>query len=285
MTIPALANSTNMLNWYRHYVNFTVPEVNSANGKYLSTGGEQPVGNAYLTSTYAQNTYVNTTFAQNNYAVSTFAQNTYVNATFSPNTYVNTQLDTKAANATMLTLLDTKAANATVIATYSTNTYVNATFAQNTYVNTELDTKAANATMLTLLDTKAANATVIATYSTNTYVNSTFVQLAAADQSISGGARVVEEDLGVQSSGTLTPDPGDRPMQRVDANGAFTLAPGANHGNYILTIVNGSSAGAITTSGWSFVAGDSFTTTNNDAFRCHCTVAADGSLIIITAMQ
>jgi hypothetical protein len=41
--------------------------------------------------------------------------------------------------------------------------------------------------------------------------------LSAADQTIAGGARVTVLDLGNTSGQTITPDPGDRPMQKVMA--------------------------------------------------------------------
>lgn len=105
------------------------------------------------------------------------------------------------------------------------------------------------------------------------------------DQTITGGANVTSLSLGTISSGTVTPDPGDRPMQHYTNNGAHTLAPGAVVGYYILDITNGASAGAITTSGWTKVAGDSFTTTNGNKFRCSCSVGNGGSLLSVQALQ
>lgn len=105
------------------------------------------------------------------------------------------------------------------------------------------------------------------------------------DQAITGGGRVTVKDLGTISTGTVTPDPGDRPMQKYTNNGAHTLAPGTNYGSYILTIVNGASAGAITTSGFTKKNGDSFTTTNGHKFRCSVIVDADGSTLSVMAMQ
>jgi hypothetical protein len=110
-------------------------------------------------------------------------------------------------------------------------------------------------------------------------------QLNVEDQTLAGGARVTEKDLGTISSGTVTPDPGDRPLQKYTNGGAHTLAPGSNVGAYLLTIVNNGSAGAITTSGWTKVAGDSFTTTNGHKFRCHASITGDGSVLIVQAMQ
>lgn len=113
---------------------------------------------------------------------------------------------------------------------------------------------------------------------------STIAMLGTEDQTLAGGARVTVKDLGTVSSGTTTPDPGDRPHQKLTNNGAFTLAPGTNQGSYWLDITNGASAGAITTSGWTKVVG-SFTTTNGHKFACVCHISDLGSLLSIQAMQ
>jgi hypothetical protein len=110
-------------------------------------------------------------------------------------------------------------------------------------------------------------------------------KLNVQDQTVSGGANVTSLSLGTISSGTVTPDPGDRPMQHYTNNGAHTLAPGAVVGYYLLDITNGASAGAITTSGWTKVSGDSFTTTNGNKFRCSCSVGNGGSLLSVQALQ
>ena len=116
-------------------------------------------------------------------------------------------------------------------------------------------------------------------------VGADIAQLTVADQVITGGARVTSLSLGTITSGTVTPDPGDRPMQHYTNNGAHTLAPGTNAGSYLLDITNGASAGAITTSGWTKVVGDAFTTTNGRKFRCSCSVGDAGSLLVVQAMQ
>jgi hypothetical protein len=105
------------------------------------------------------------------------------------------------------------------------------------------------------------------------------------DQVLSGGAAVSEKDLGTKTSGTVQVDPGDRPMQRYVNGGAHTLSPAAATGACLVTISNNGSAGAITTSGWTKVAGDPFTTTNGQAFRCHISNGNNGSLLIVQAMQ
>lgn len=112
------------------------------------------------------------------------------------------------------------------------------------------------------------------------------VQLDAEDQPVTGGARVTSKDLGTITTGTVTPDPGDRPIQRYINNGAHTLAPASSPalGTYILDITNAASAGAITTSGWTKVIG-LFGTTNGYKYRCFASISEAGSLLMIQPMQ
>lgn len=111
------------------------------------------------------------------------------------------------------------------------------------------------------------------------------LQTNVEDQTITGGAAVTSKSLGTISSGTLTLDMGDRPLQHYTRNGSHTLAPGSVTGSIILDITNGASAGAIITSGWTKVAGDPFTTTNGHKFRCYCSVGNGGSMLIVQAFQ
>lgn len=105
------------------------------------------------------------------------------------------------------------------------------------------------------------------------------------DQALTGGVIVTSKDLGTISSGTVTPDPGDRPQQHYTNNGAHTLGVSANAGSILVDITNGVSAGAITTSGFTKVAGDLFTTTNGHKFRCHISIGNGGSLLSVQALQ
>lgn len=104
-------------------------------------------------------------------------------------------------------------------------------------------------------------------------------------QQITGGANIVPGSLGTVSSGTLTPDPGNGPMQYATNNGAFSLAPSANKGTYILEILNGASAGAIATAGWTTVKGDSFSVVNAAKFTCSCIIGQNSSTLIVVANQ
>lgn len=112
-------------------------------------------------------------------------------------------------------------------------------------------------------------------------VGSSVALLDTEDQTIAGGGRVTVKDLGNLSGTTITPDPGDRPIQKITNNGAGTIAPGSNNGCYILIVKNTTGAGAITTSGWQDVSGEAFDTTTTSEFVCHCTITADLSAMVI----
>jgi hypothetical protein len=150
----------------------------------------------------------------------------------------------------------------------------------------------ANIASPTLTGTPAAP-TAAADTNTTQIATTAYVQAELADrarldledQTLTGGARVTSKSLGTVTTGTTTPDPGDRPMQHYTNGGAHTLAPGANPGSYFLDITNNGSAGVITTSGWTKVSGDSFTTTNGHLFRCSCSIGNAGSLLNVQAMQ
>lgn len=118
---------------------------------------------------------------------------------------------------------------------------------------------------------------------TMTVPNSNFTPAAldVEDQTIAGGARVTPKDLGNLSGSSITPDPGDRPMQKVTNNGAGSILPGSNEGQYTLLVINTTGAGAITTTGWT-LKGDSFDTTTTSKFACSCLVTSDIKLMTIT---
>jgi hypothetical protein len=102
---------------------------------------------------------------------------------------------------------------------------------------------------------------------------------------------------GTKSTGTFTPNfesAGGIEMryQNYTNGGAHTLAPPqtfegpvTTNGSMILDITNNASAGAITTSGWTKVSGDAFTTTNGEKFRCYVSINTAGSLLDVRAMQ
>ena len=104
------------------------------------------------------------------------------------------------------------------------------------------------------------------------------------DQTLAGGARVTPKDLGALSaagSNTITPDPGDRPIQTITNDHAGSILPGSNVGSYLLVISNTTGAGALTTTGWT-LKGDSFDTTTTSVFVCSCIVTSSAKLMVIT---
>jgi hypothetical protein len=74
-----------------------------------------------------------------------------------------------------------------------------------------------------------------------------FVQAGNAD----AGVTYTPCDHGVVSGGSITPDPSSGPKQVVVNNGAFQINATAEIGDLELRIINGSSAGSVTFSGFS----------------------------------
>ena len=102
------------------------------------------------------------------------------------------------------------------------------------------------------------------------------------------------DDDGTITTGTYTPTTAaGSQYKKIIGGGAFTLAPPAAANDTATTlslfIVNNASAGAITTSGFTKVAGDSFTTTDGNKFSCRIEVndigGTDYSTLVVLAMQ
>ena len=109
---------------------------------------------------------------------------------------------------------------------------------------------------------------------------------ASGNQNISsGGFTAASYSNGTKSSGTLTPDALNGNFQHVTNGGAFTLAPPSSVCSMILQVVNNASAGTITTSGFSKVNGDAFSTTNGKAFECVIRKTNSYSLLTVTAIN
>ena len=92
-------------------------------------------------------------------------------------------------------------------------------------------------------------------------------------------------NAGTKSSGTYTPDEANGNLQYAVNGGAHTLAPPTNNCTIVIQYTNDGSAGAITTSGFTVVTGDSLTTTNADDFFCYITKNNSKSQLHITALQ
>jgi len=90
---------------------------------------------------------------------------------------------------------------------------------------------------------------------------------------LTDGFKATAYDAETLSSGTLTPSPLNGNLQRYINGGAHTLAPPSESGDYtiIIQMTNNGSAGAITSSGFTMVTGDSLTTTNGHDFLFYIT--------------
>tara|TARA_R100000808_G_C2087441_1_gene109097 strand:+ start:14 stop:649 length:636 start_codon:yes stop_codon:yes gene_type:complete len=99
------------------------------------------------------------------------------------------------------------------------------------------------------------------------------------------GFNATEYDKGTITSGTYTPDPADGNFQKAVNNGAHTLAPPATTCSIVIQYTNDSSAGTITTSGFTKVDGDTISTANGDDFLFFITRVNGFSLLTVKALQ
>ena len=102
---------------------------------------------------------------------------------------------------------------------------------------------------------------------------------------LTAGFAVTIHDAGTKASGTYTPDEANGNMQKFVNGGAHTLAPPANDCTLVLQQTNNASAGTITTSGFTLVDGDDFTTTNGHDFFLYITNSDAFSLLTVKALQ
>lgn len=105
-----------------------------------------------------------------------------------------------------------------------------------------------------------------------------------ATANLTKGYTTTSYDNGTKSTGTLTPDPANGHIQHATNGGAHTLAPPANPCSVVLEYTNNGSAGAITTSGFTFVDGV-FDTTNGNKFHCHIVKTNSYSHLTILGLQ
>lgn len=124
--------------------------------------------------------------------------------------------------------------------------------------------------------TVAIDSTVATLTGTQTLTNKTLTNPKASYTS--NGA-------GTKSSGTFTPVYTDGNMQHAVNGGAHTLAPQSGDGVIMIHYTNNGSAGAITTSGWDAVKGDSLTTTDTHEFLLTLVVINSTSVLTVQALQ
>lgn len=112
----------------------------------------------------------------------------------------------------------------------------------------------------------------------------------SGQRTLTGGFDSDAEALGTITTGTVTPEvdgSGTENFKTLTANGAFTLAPPSTSGNctIIIQVTNGASAGAITTSGFTIVNGDTYETTSGNDYFFHIKKVGSFSSLTIEALQ
>ena len=107
----------------------------------------------------------------------------------------------------------------------------------------------------------------------------------AVSANLTVGYTVTPYSAGTKSSGTFTPDPTLGQQQYITAGGAFTLAPQSTASQIMIEVLNNGSAGAITTSGFTKVTGDTYATTNTNKYLFIATKTQNYSHLNIIALQ
>ena len=108
---------------------------------------------------------------------------------------------------------------------------------------------------------------------------------ANVDDELTKGFSGAVHDNGTKTTGTFTPDEANGNIQKYVNGGAHTLAPTAEDTTVVLQCTNDASAGAITTSGFDIVDGDTLTTTNGDDFIFYLTTVNGFQHLTAVAMQ
>lgn len=91
--------------------------------------------------------------------------------------------------------------------------------------------------------------------------------------------------MGTMSTGTMTVSPNSGNFQHYTNNGAHTLGVPTATCTLILECTNGASAGAITTSSWTKLTGDTYVTTNGSKFLFYITRSQNYSNLNVLALQ
>jgi len=102
---------------------------------------------------------------------------------------------------------------------------------------------------------------------------------------LTAGFNGTDYDLGTITSGTTTPAAANGNFQKGVNGGAFTFAPQTATSTIIVQFTNNSQAGAVTTSGFTLVDGDTISTTDGDDFHFYCTLINGFSHLHVKALQ
>ena len=120
--------------------------------------------------------------------------------------------------------------------------------------------------------------------SANSVLGYGIVTLSGVEQNITGGAIITTLNL---ASGSFTADCGQRPLQTIANNGAFTISAPGNDSACDILVTNGGGAGAVSFSGFTTGpnTGDAFTTTPGNNFIIHIERIAGISTWVNKALQ
>lgn len=186
-----------------------------------------------------------------------------------------TALGAQASDATLVALAALTIASGKVI--YGTGTDAFALADSTTY----------GRSLLNVADEAALKALINAEAGTDFAAYDADALLADTGDTLTAGYLSDSYSGGTVSSGTYTPAPatGQENFQHYTNGGAHTLAPPASVCAVVVEILNNASAGAITTSGFTKVTGDSFTTTDTHKFLAHITKTNSYSHLHVTALQ
>ena len=92
-------------------------------------------------------------------------------------------------------------------------------------------------------------------------------------------------DHGTVVGGTVTPDPEEGNLQKVTNGGAFTLGEPAENTGLVLQVTNNASAGAIDTTAYDKVTGDTIATTDGYIYKFYVNVIDGQSHLAVVGMQ
>lgn len=103
----------------------------------------------------------------------------------------------------------------------------------------------------------------------------------AGGQNLTGGFTTTSYSAGTKSSGTFTPDPTNGNIQHYTNGGAHTLAPPSSVCTMIIECTN-ATAGSITTSGFSIVDGDAYSSSGTKKHIFYITKTNSFSRLTVT---